>query len=139
MIFNPKESLSFQGNTGPYLQYMGARISSILRKVETEFASGAQGSLKPELLTHESEWELLKTLADFPAQAERAALTHDPSVIASCLYEVSKGFSKFYHDCPILNAGNPDLVRTRLELARAVLIVLQNAMNLVLVPFLETM
>jgi arginyl-tRNA synthetase len=139
MIFNPKESLSFQGNTGPYLQYMGARISSILRKVESESAALAGGSVKAELLTHDAEWELLKTLGDYPKQAARAAENHDPSAITSYLYEVSKCFSRFYHDCPILAAGNADLARTRLELARATRIVLRSAMDLVLVPFLETM
>ncbi|HNY18092.1 MAG TPA: DALR anticodon-binding domain-containing protein, partial [Treponemataceae bacterium] len=149
MIFNPKESLSFQGNTGPYLQYMGARISSILRKVEAECQFGhdgtattgalAGGSVKPELLTHDAEWELLKILADYPKQAARAAECRDPSAITSFLYDVSKGFSRFYHDCPIIAAGNPDLARTRLELARATRIVLKSAMELVLVPFLETM
>jgi len=139
MIFNPKESLSFTGNTGPYLQYMGARISSILRRAESDEGGLAGGSVDPSLLTHDAEWELLKTLADFPKQVVRAGENHDPSAIATYLYEVSKGFSRFYHDCPILSAGNPDLARTRLELAKAVLIVLKNAMNLVLVPFLETM
>lgn len=140
MIFNPKESLSFNGNTGPYLQYMGARISSILRKAEGEGSSEwKDGVLKPELLTADAEWELLKILADFPKQAGRAALTRDPSAIAVYLYDVSKAFSRFYHDCPILGSGSADLTKTRLELARAVRTVLKNAMDLVLVPFLETM
>lgn len=140
MIFNPKESLSFNGNTGPYLQYMGARVSSILRKVETpEFSNVAVGTVDPSLLVHEAEWELLKTLKDFPKQVARAAENHDPSVITAYLYEVSKGFSHFYHECPILTAASPDLARTRLELVKAVRIVLRNSMNLVLVPFLETM
>lgn len=149
MIFNPKESLSFQGNTGPYLQYMGARICSILRKVEAESSLDAAGKatagplsggeVKPDLLAHDAEWELLKTLGDFPKQAARAAEGHDPSVLTAYLYEVSKCFSRFYHDCPIIAAGSPDLARTRLELVRAVKIVLKSAMDLVLVPFLETM
>jgi len=139
MLFNPKESLSFTGNTGPYLQYMGARISSILRKVEAESQAISAGSVKPELLTHDAEWELLKTLAAYPEQAAKAAENRDPSAITSYLYEVSKGFSRFYHDCPILAAANADLGRTRLELVRAVLIVQKSAMDLVLVPFLETM
>jgi arginyl-tRNA synthetase len=146
MIFNPKESLSFTGNTGPYLQYMGARISSILRKMEAETASGegtaaaiALGKVNPDLLVHDAEWELLKTLAEYPKQTARAAENRDPSAITSYLYEVSKGFSRFYHDCPILAASSPDLGRTRLELVRAVLIVQKSAMELVLVPFLESM
>lgn len=140
MIFNPKESLSFTGNTGPYLQYMGARISSVLRKMGADAGvAETAGVVRAELLTHDAEWELLKTLEAFPKEVVRAAEGHDPSVIAGYLYEVSKGFSRFYHDCPIISAGNPDLARTRLELARAVLVVLKSAMNLVLVPFLETM
>jgi len=138
MIFNPKESLSFQGNTGPYLQYMGARISSIIRKVAAE-GNFSEGSVKPELLANDAEWELLKTLAEFPKQAARAAEGRDPSIITSYIYDLSKGFSRFYHDCPILTAGTPDLARTRFELVRAVQIVLKSAMDLVLVPFLESM
>ena len=85
MLFNPKESLSFTGNTGPYLQYMGARISSILRKAET--AEGKEklknGKLNASLLTNESEWELLKALEDFPEQVERSALRKDPSALTA--------------------------------------------------------
>lgn len=140
MIFNPKESLSFNGNTGPYLQYMGARISSILRKVESAAASGStNGSVNPDLLVHDAEWELLKALGDYPKQIARAAEGRDPSVVTSYIYDVSKCFSRFYHDCPILSAADPDLARTRLELVRATKIVLRSAMRLVLVPFLETM
>ena len=141
MLFNPKESLSFTGNTGPYLQYMGARISSILRKAET--AEGKEklknGKLNASLLTNESEWELLKTLEDFPEQVERSALRKDPSALTAYLYELSKAFSRFYRDCPILSGENADLSYTRMELARATKIVLQNAMNLVLIPFMEVM
>nr|HNY22745.1 DALR anticodon-binding domain-containing protein [Treponemataceae bacterium] len=128
----------FQGNTGPYLQYMGARISSILRKVESD-PSLAGGAVNADLLSHDAEWELLKTLAEYPKQAARAAENRDPSALTAFLYDVSKCFSRFYHDCPILAAGSPDLARTRLELARATRIVLKSAMDLVLVPFLETM
>ena len=141
MLFNPKESLSFTGNTGPYLQYMGARISSILRKAET--AEGKEklkdGKLNASLLTNESEWELLKTLEDFPEQVARSALRKDPSALTAYLYELSKAFSRFYRDCPILSGDDADLSYTRMELARATKIVLQNAMNLVLIPFMEVM
>lgn len=138
MIFNPKESLAFTGNTGPYLQYMGARISSILRKVADD-PSLAGGSVQAGLLTHDAEWGLLKILGEFPKQTLRAAQTQDPSVITGFIYDLSKAFSRFYHDCPILAAGSLDLARTRLELVRACRIVLKNALDLVLVPFLESM
>jgi arginyl-tRNA synthetase len=123
MIFNPKESLSFNGNTGPTFSTWGARISSILRKAEGSAA--VSGAIKPELLAHEAEWELLKTLAAFPREATRAAEGHDPSAVAAYLSEVSKCFSPFYHDCPILSADSADLARTRLELVRATRIVPQ--------------
>jgi arginyl-tRNA synthetase len=134
MLFNPQESLSFTGNTGPYLQYMGARISSLLRK-----DTGPRGTVKPELLTGDAEWGLLKTLAAYPEAVSGAALKMDPSILAAYLYELSKSFSRFYHDCPILAAETPDLAASRLSLCRAVLRVLRDALALVCIPFLETM
>ena len=120
---------------------MGARISSILRKAET--AEGKEklknGKLNASLLTNESEWELLKALEDFPEQVERSALRKDPSALTAYLYELSKAFSRFYRDCPILSGDDADFSYTRMELARATKIVLQNAMNLVLIPFMEIM
>lgn len=140
MLFDPKESLSFTGNTGPYLQYMGARMCSILRKAESADAEKiAGGTFRPELLTHETEWELLKTIESFPAQVQRAQKDYDPSVITAYLYELAKNFSRFYKDCPILSCDSADLLVSRLELVKISKIVLQNAMHLVLLPFLEIM
>lgn len=139
MIFNPKESLSFNGNTGPYLQYMGARICSILRRAEE---SGIKPDCSDEamsLLTNEAEWALIKQLGEYPNILARAADTLDPSCVAVYLYDVSKLFSKFYHDCPILAADNKKLAGARLELAKCVKTVLQNGLEMILVPFLETM
>lgn len=137
MLFNPKESLSFNGNTGPYLQYMGARISSMLRKKTGTLAE--LGQVRPELLTGEAEWALIKTLAVYPETVVLAANQMDPSVIAAYLYELSKAFSRFYHDCPILNAETADLAASRLALSQAVLQVLRSAMTLVCIPFLDVM
>jgi arginyl-tRNA synthetase len=157
MMFDPKESLSFNGNTGPYLQYMGARISSLLRMSNEEkgvgngewgVGSGEWGMGSGEwgvgndvfsLLTSDPEWELVKILSAYPQAVSGAALDLDPSRLASYLYELSKCFSRFYHDCPILNAGNPELSAARLGLSRAVLRVLKDALNLICVPFLEAM
>ena len=128
MLFNTKESLSFNGNTGPYIQYMGARISSILRKADTDEGKRAKtGTVKPELLNSAA------------AHIDKAAAQYTPAVISGYLYDVCKLFSKFYHDCPILAAENPDVAATRLALARAVRTVLKNATQLILVPFLEVM
>ena len=136
MLFDPKESLSFNGNTGPYLQYMGARISSMLRK-----ATGGAFASAPDysLLKTDPEWELIKALAAYPGAVSDAAASLDPSRLAAYLYDLSKSFSRFYHDCPILNAETPALAAARLALSRAVQRVLRDALNLVCIPFLEVM
>lgn len=141
MVFNPEESLSFTGNTGPYLQYMGARISSILRKAEEAGIAEDTSDQALSLLTHESEWELIKSLDRYPQIVLKAAQDLDPSVIAVHLYEVSKNFSAFYRDCPITSLGAEDrmLSGARLALARCTLIVIKDAMSLLVLPFLERM
>jgi arginyl-tRNA synthetase len=137
MLFDPKESLSFNGNTGPYLQYMGARISSMLRKAGADALS--DGAADFSLLTSDAEWELIKSLAAYPAAIAEAAAGLDPSRLAAYLYELSKSFSRFYHDCPVLSAGTPALIAARLALSRAVLGVLRDALGLICIPFLEVM
>ncbi|MDR2482751.1 MAG: arginine--tRNA ligase [Treponema sp.] len=137
MLFNPKESLSFNGNTGPYLQYMGARISSMLRKEADSTA--ASGTVQPGLLTGDAEWELIKALASYPEAVAEAASFMDPSRLAAWLYDLSKSFSRFYHDCPILQAETADLAASRLALCRAALWALRDALGLICIPFLESM
>jgi arginyl-tRNA synthetase len=141
MLFNPEESLSFTGNTGPYLQYMGARIASILRRSHEQGVEPDSSDEALQLLTHDSEWALIKEIGRYPDVVKRAAEDLDPSQVATYLYDVSKSFSSFYRDCPILSlAGeNPKLAGARLELCEATLTVLKSAMELVLVPFLERM
>jgi arginyl-tRNA synthetase len=156
MLFDPAESLSFNGNTGPYLQYMGARLSSMLRKA----AGGAAGSgaatggmVRPALLgatgtagaaagsngEGEAEWALVKALSGFDSAVADAAERTDPSALTAYLYELSRSFSRFYHDCPILTAADSDRAATRLALCRAVLRVLREALYLTCIPFLEAM
>jgi arginyl-tRNA synthetase len=145
MLFNPKESLSFNGNTGPYLQYMGARISALLRKAEETGGKAPRngktsgGKAPGSLLVSDPEWELLKVLASYGDALASAAAARDPSLVGTYLYDLSKAFSRFYHDCPVLAAENPGLVSDRLALSRAVLRVLKDAMHLICIPFLETM
>jgi arginyl-tRNA synthetase len=138
MIFNPSESISFNGNTGPYLQYMGARISSILRKYGKDPADLLSG-LDGEKLCLDAEWDLVKLVADFGERVKKAGENLDPSEIASYLYELSKSFSKYYHDNPILHNEDEDLVAARLLLAAAIRQVLMNAFSLIGVPFLDVM
>jgi len=137
MLFDPKESLSFNGNTGPYLQYMGARISSLLRKASSQAL--APGNPRFELLTHDAEWDLIKTLSSYNDAVAAAAEGMDSSLVASYLYNLARAFSRFYHDCPILSAEDSDLVKARLALCQTVLAVLTDALYLTCIPFLEAM
>lgn len=139
MLFNPAESLSFNGNTGPYLQYMGARIASILRKAKESGILPDSSNEAAALLSAPEEWELSKLLANYPDVISKAAETLDPSGVAVYIYDVAKSFSKFYQECPILSAENKKLAAARLALVEATLVVLKDAMELVLVPFLEKM
>ncbi|OHD23615.1 MAG: arginine--tRNA ligase [Spirochaetes bacterium GWB1_59_5] len=139
MIFNPKESLSFNGNTGPYIQYMGARISSLLRKRDKGEGQAVSGSIQPELLKAESEWELVRLVSTYPETVEQAGAEYNPALVAAHLYAIASAFSKFYHDEPILNCDNADLAATRLALSEAVLVVLKNGLELLCIPFLEAM
>lgn len=141
MLFNPKESLSFTGNTGPYLQYMGARICSILRRAADAGIQPVPVDVAVELLTTEPEWDLIKVLGEFPRCVQEAAETFDPSQIAGYIYDVAKSFSRFYHECPALGiaADSPQLAAARLVLITCTKTVLENGLNLILVPFLEAM
>ena len=139
MIFDPAESISFSGNTGPYLQYMGARISSMLRKYEEQKNDFKGGEFNPGLLELEQEREIIKLLSAFPEIVADAGKNMNPSVITGYLYDLSKIFSRYYHDTPILQDPDKDVVVSRITLVRAVLQVLKNAFYLVGIPFLERM
>lgn len=136
-VFNPKESLSFNGNTGPYLQYMGARISSMLRKYDE--AAYHDVAFNPAALSFEDEREMLKMLASFPEVVGKACTQYDPSIVCAFLYDLSKKFSHWYHDNQILKADTPELVKARVSLCEMVLQVMKNAFDLVGIPFLEKM
>lgn len=136
-VFNPKESLSFNGNTGPYLQYMGARISSMLRKYDEAVYHDV--AFNPAALSLEDEREMLKMLASFPEVVGKACTQYDPSIVCAFLYDLSKKFSHWYHDNQILKADTPELVKARVSLCEMVLQVMKNAFDLVGIPFLEKM
>ena len=137
MVFDPKESLAFNGNTGPYLQYTCARIFSMLAKPEAKslLASAPDYSL----LVADQEWELFKILSDFGDGVAQAAIDHNPALVCAQLYELAKAFSRFYHDLPVLNAGEARLATARLALCRRVHEVLSVGMNLMNIPVLDAM
>ena len=138
MIFDPKKSIEFNGNTGPYLQYTGARLSSMLKKhAERNGASAEMGDLS--LLSLQDERELIKMIAAYPASVKQAGEEKNPAVLTSYLYELTRTFSRFYHDTPVLRAETKLLVSVRITLCRGVLQVLKNGCYLLGIPFLESM
>lgn len=138
MVFDPAESLSFNGNTGPYLQYVGARVSSMLRKQPIDgFDPNALGdAAAPDCL---DEWVLAKQIADFPRVVEEAGRLYSPALVAGFLYELAKNFSRFYHDQPIAIADDPRVRTRRLALSKAVLVTMRNGLELLNIPFVEAM
>ena len=112
-----------------------------MRKAQTQGLSPIAPSEAAALLTHEAEWELVKVLEQYPKILVKAAQNLDPSQLAGYLYDVAKAFSRFYHDCPTLALAqeNNQLAAARLLLANCTRQVLDNGLDLILVPFLETM
>ncbi|MBN2354034.1 MAG: arginine--tRNA ligase [Spirochaetales bacterium] len=139
IVFDPKESISFNGDTGPYLQYSGARLSSILRKYEERKERYEKGAVDYLLLKESDEWELAKRFAEFPALVAKAAADLDPSLITSFLYDCAKLFAHYYHDHQVLGNDDPSLVLTRLDLVRALREVLRSGFLIIGVPFLDAM
>ena len=129
MLFNPEESIDFNGNTGPFIQYTYARIRSILRKAQAEgIAIPAQ--LGDNMPLNEKEIELIQKLNEFGAAVEQAGKDYSPSGIANYCYELTKAFNQFYHDYSILGADTEDEKIVRLVLAQNVGKTLKNGMAL---------
>ena len=137
MVFDPKESVDLQGQTGPYIQNAYVRIRSVLRKAEEENINLAASETYAVL--EEQEKELLRALYDFPGIIARAASDYDPSHVAGYAYTLAKSFHKFYHDHSILRAENEAAKAFRLKLARAVSHVLKTGMDLLGIQMPEKM
>ena len=138
MLFNPEESIDFNGNTGPFIQYTYARIRSILRK------AAAQGIAIPTAVAdnaplNEKEITLIQKMNDFGAAVAQAGVDYSPSGIANYCYELTKEFNQFYHDYSILNADTEDEKTTRLVLAQNVAKVIKNGMELLGIEVPERM
>ena len=138
MLFNPEESIDFNGNTGPFIQYTYARIRSILRKAQAEgIAIPAQ--LGENMPLNEKEIELIQKLNEFGAAVEQAGKDYSPSGIANYCYELTKAFNQFYHDYSILGADTDDEKIVRLVLAQNVGKTLKNGMALLGIEVPERM
>ena len=118
MTFNPKESIDFNGNTGPFVQYTYARIQSVLRKAADKQVSEAFDASAVAL--NDKEISLIQRLSDFPAIVAEAGRTYSPALVANYVYELVKEYNQFYHDYKILGEENADLRGFRLTLSRTV-------------------
>jgi arginyl-tRNA synthetase len=127
MMFNPAESIDFNGNTGPFIQYTYARIRSVLRKAaEQGFAISDYSAVEP----NEKEIALIQSLSDFPATVEEAGRTYSPALIANYTYELVKQYNQFYHDYSILKEENAAVRSLRLALCSSVARTVKMAMSL---------
>ncbi len=138
MTFNPKESIDFNGNTGPFIQYTHARIRSVLRKAQEQSISyGKLNNLN--LSISEKERYLVQLLTEFPLMVKEAGDEFNPALIANFLYELVKEYNQFYHDYSILKEENTDLRNFRLVLSSAVADVIKDGMALLGIEVPERM
>ncbi|MBR5075673.1 MAG: arginine--tRNA ligase [Bacteroidales bacterium] len=127
MLFNPKESIDFNGNTGPFIQYTHARICSILRKAEEQ---GLKAALDPSVELSPKEVRLVKILGAYPQKVGEAAAALSPALVANYCYDLAKEFNQYYHDTPVLKEPDPDVLRMRLELISTLASVLRRGMKI---------
>ena len=139
MLFNPEESIDFNGNTGPFIQYTYARIASILRKAKEQGIEipAELSTVNCQLSTKESE--LIQKLNQFPVAVRQAGTDYSPSGICNYCYELTKAFNQFYHDFSILNEPDENLKLFRLSLAKAVAKVISLGMGLLGIEMPERM
>ena len=138
MLFNPEDSIDFNGNTGPFVQYTYARVRSILRKAAAQ-GLALPASLPDDAPLNEKEISLIQKLSDFAAAVAQAGKDYSPSGIANYCYELTKEFNQFYHDYSILNADSEAEKITRLVLAKNVAKVIKNGMSLLGIEVPERM
>ena len=133
MLFNPAESIDFNGNTGPFIQYTYARIQSVLRKAESRWTLGSLVSLDPK------ELALIQRLCEYPAIVRNAGENFSPAVICNYAYDLACDFNSFYHDLSILNEPDANKRALRLLLAKNVAKVIQSALGLLGIEVPERM
>ena len=137
MLFNPEESIDFNGNTGPFIQYTYARIRSILRKAQN--SQDPMGPMSPMSLMSSKEIELIQKMSEYGAAVEQAGCDYSPSGIANYCYELTKVFNQFYHDYSILNEEDEWKKAVRLKIARNVAKIIRNSMALLGIEVPERM
>ena len=138
MLFNPEESIDFNGNTGPFIQYTHARIKSIMRKAEELGVKSEELGMALASL-NEKEINLIQKMNDYAAVVEQAGKDYSPSGIANYCYELTKEFNQWYHDYSVLNADDEQTKRTRLLIAKNVAKTIKNSMRLLGIEVPERM
>ena len=136
MLFNPKESIDFNGNTGPFIQYTHARICSILRKAAE---AGAAAGVAPEAVLSPKEIRLVKIIASYPQKVAEAAVAYSPALIANFAYDLAKEFNQYYHETPVLKEPDPVLLGMRLSLIDTLASTLRKAMGILGIELPERM
>ncbi len=137
MLFDPKESIDFNGNTGPFIQYTHARIKSILRKAKAQGIDWTSVSENVEL--NPKEVRIVKILNNFPNKIAEAGEAHSPAIVANYAYELAKEFNQYYHDTPILREENKAVLAFRLRLIELIARVLTKAMDILGIKLPERM
>ena len=130
MLFDPKESIDFNGNTGPFIQYTHARIKSILRKADEQGIAHSASDLSSESELSPKEIRIIKILNTFPSKVAEAGAAFSPALIANYAYELAKEFNQYYHDTPILREENKAVLTCRLVLVENIAKVLSKAMSI---------
>ena len=138
MLFNPEESIDFNGNTGPFIQYTHARICSILRKAKAENID-IPATLAEDAPLNEKETALIQKLSEYEMAVQQAGKDYSPSGIANYCYELTKEFNQFYHDYTILGEADNNKKMVRLVLAKSVAKVIKNGMRLLGIEVPERM
>ncbi len=138
MMFNPKESIQFQGNTGPFVQYTHARISSIIRKAEAE-SINLDGAVETNLPLTDTEQEMIYLLSQFGSKIEEAGKEYSPAIIAQYVYDLAKEYNRFYAESPVFNEENKELMKFRVLLSKMVADVINRGMGLLGIDVPERM
>ncbi len=139
MLFDPKESIDFNGNTGPFIQYTHARICSILRKAAEGGINVADVALDENAALSAKEIRIVKILAAFPDKIAEAAQAHSPALVANFAYELAKEFNQYYHDTPVLKEKDTAMLNLRLHLISVLAAVLRKAMGILGISLPEKM
>jgi arginyl-tRNA synthetase len=139
MLFDPAESIDFNGHTGPFIQYTHARIQSVIRKSKLTANEIKTSAVATDYVLHEKEIELIYLLSDFKKIIKEAESTYNPALVANYIYEVAKGYNSFYHELSVLNADNEQQKLFRIQLSYKCALIIKQATQLLCVEVPERM